>query len=182
MGKAAGIVLLALGFVLGPGTYFYSRFFSGHVIAEAPLRFEPGSDGLQQARFAFSLPADALPAAVVIQASVSHGPALMPADPPADIWALRLLKNDRVIHEQPMRLQSNMVESSPALVFKESVPLDAAQGGGQYVLEISLPAVPRLTLDSAQIEVRASITPPDSSWLVSGLVLFVAGLVLLLSA
>ena len=182
MGKAAGLLLLVLGLVLGPGSYLASRFFSGRVIAEAPLTFETGIDGHRHARFAFSLPADALPAAVLIQASASHGPALMPADPPADTWTLHLLKDGRAIRELPMRLQSTTVEATPALVFKESISLDAAEGGGDYVLEIALPAAPRLTLDSVLVGVRAGVTPVNPSWLVAGLVLIVAGLALILSA
>jgi hypothetical protein len=182
MGKAAGLFLLVLGLVLGPGSYVASRFFSGRVIVEAPLTFETGIDGRLRSRFAFSLPADALPAAVVIQASASHGPALLPADPPGDTWTLRLLQDGHPIRELPMHLQSTTVEATPTLVFKESISLDAAQGGGNYVLEIALPAVPRLTLDSARIEVRAGVTPANPSWLIGGLALLVAGLALLLSA
>jgi hypothetical protein len=182
MGKAAGLLLLVLGLALGPGSYLASRFFSGRVIIETPLTFETGIDGRLHSRFAFTLPADALPAAVVIQASVSHGPALLPGDPPGDTWTLRLLQDGHPIREQPMHLQSTMVEATPALVFKESISLDPTQGGGDYVLEITLPAAPRLTLESARIEVRAGVTPANPSWLVAGLALLAAGLVLLLSA
>jgi hypothetical protein len=182
MGKAVGILLLVLGLALGPGSYLASRFFSGRVIAEAPLTFETGIDGRRHFRFAFSLPADALPAAVIIQASASHGPALLPADLPADTWTLRLLKDGVALRELPMHLQSTTVEATPALVFKESLSLDAAQGGGDYMLEIALPAAPRLTLDSARVEVRAGVTPANPSWLVAGLALIVAGLALILSA
>jgi hypothetical protein len=182
MGKAAGLLLLVLGLVLGPGSYLASRFFAGRVIVETPLTFETGIDGRLHSRFAFSLPADALPAAVVIQASADHGPALLPADPPGDTWTLRLLQDGHPIRALPMRLQSTTVEATPALVFKESISLDAAQGGGNYVLEITLPAAPRLTPDSARIEVRAGVTPANSAWLVGGLALLVAGLALLLSA
>ncbi len=182
MGKPVGIVLLVLGLVLGPCTHIASRFFSGTAIVEAPLTFETGGNGSSGARFAFSLPADALPAVVVIQASASHGPALQPANAPADIWKVRLIKGGQVIREQPIRLQSHMVEATSALVFKESIPLEDTQGGGDYVLDIALPSAPQLTLESARIEVRANIIPADLSWLAGGLVLIVAGLALILSA
>jgi hypothetical protein len=106
----------------------------------------------------------------------------LPADLPADTWTLRLLKDGVALRELPMHLQSTTVEATPALVFKESLSLDAAQGGGDYMLEIALPAAPRLTLDSARVEVRAGVTPANPSWLVAGLALIVAGLALILSA
>ena len=182
MGKAAGIALLVLGLVIGPGTYLGSRFFSGRVLVEAPLTFAIDSEGRPQARFAFSLPADALPAAVVVQVSASHGPVVTPADLPVDDWTLRVLKDDRPIHEQTMRLRSHTVEATPALVFKESIALDATQGSGNYVLEVVPPAAPRMPPDAVRVEVRAGVTPADPTWLVAGLVILAAGLVLLLSA
>lgn len=182
MGKAAGIALLVLGLLVGPGTYLGSRFFSGHVLVEAPLAFAIGTDGRPGARFAFSLPADALPAAVVVQVSASHGPVVTPANLPADDWTLRVLKDKHLIREQTMRLRSHTVEATPVLVFKESIALDEAQEGGDYVLEVVPPAAPRMAPDAVRVEVRAGISPADPAWLVAGLVLLAAGLALLLSA
>jgi hypothetical protein len=175
MGKAAGIALLALGFALGPGTYIFSKFFSGRMVFEAPLRFKVAPDGRQHAHIRFSLPTDALPATVVVQASASHGPALLPASPPGDTWRLSLRKDGRAVREQAIQLQSNMVEASSALVFKESLPLDTTLGSGDYALDIAQPSEPQLTLDSARVSVRAKVDPVNPDLVIAGLVLLAIG-------
>jgi hypothetical protein len=182
MRRRAGIWLLVIGLIVGPGSLIASRFFSGHVVAGAPLAFQAGADGSVRARFAFSLADKDLPAAVIVQASARHGPALLPADPPADRWTLRLVKDGSTLRERTMQLQSTLVESSPTLTFKEAVPLDAEDGGGDYVLEIEPQGSPRLALDAARAEVRAGVESADRTWLVAGLALIAAGLALILSA
>lgn len=182
MRRKAGLWLLMIGLIVGPGSQIAARFFSGHVLAGAPLTFEAGADGEVRARFAFSLADSDLPAAVIVQASARHGPALLPADPPVDRWTLRLMKDGSRLREQTMQLQGTLVESSPTLTFKEAVPLGAGDGGGDYVLEVVPQGAPRLALDAARAEVRADVESADRSWLVVGLVLMAAGVALILSA
>ena len=182
MRRKAGLWLLVIGLVVGPGSLLAARFFSGHVVAGAPLSFEAGADGSVQARFTFRLADDDLPAAVIVQASAHHDPALLPADPPADRWILRLVKDGSMVHERTMRLQSTLVESSPTLTFKEAVPLGAGDGGGDYVLEVVPEGAPQLTLDAARAEVRVGVESADRTWLLAGLALIAVGLALILSA
>jgi hypothetical protein len=180
VGKTAGLVLVVLGLLLGPGSQIAGRFFSGRVLVTAPLDFTAGPEP-RVARFAFHLPADALPATLVIEASASHGPVTRPGDLPGDTWTLRLLRDGKLVREQPMRLQSGTVEATPAEVFKEAIALDATAGGGDYELEVVLPAAPRLVLDAARVEVRAGVSEADPRWLTAGLVLIAAGVALLLA-
>jgi hypothetical protein len=180
VGKTAGLVLVVLGLLLGPGSQIAGRFFSGRVLVEAPLDFAGAGAPGRTARVAFRLPADALPAAVVVEASAGHGPVTRPGDLPGDTWTLRLLRDGKVVREQPMRLQSGTVEATPAEVFKEAIALDATAGGG-YELEVVLPAAPRLALDAARVEVRAGVSEADPTWLTAGLVLIAAGVVLLIA-
>ena len=182
MRRKAGLWLLVIGLIVGPGSLLAGRFFSGHVVAGAPLTFEAGTDGGLRARFAFRLADSDLPAAVTVQASARHGPALLPADPPVDRWILRLMKDGSTLREQTMQLQSTLVESSPTLVFKEAVLLDAGDGGGDYVLEVVPQGAPRLALDAARAEVRAGVESADRSWLVVGIALMAAGVALILFA
>lgn len=182
MRRKAGFWLLVIGLIVGPGSLLAGRFFSGYVVADAPLTFTAGADGSPQARFAFSLTDGELPAAVIVEASVRHGPALLAADPPVDRWTLRLMKDGSTLREQTMLLQSTLVESSPTLVFKEAVPLDAGDGGGDYVLEVVPQGAPRLALDAARAEVRAGVESVDRSWLAVGIALMAAGVALILFA
>ena len=181
MRRKAGVWLLLIGLIVGPGSLIAGRFLTGHVVAGAPLSFASGADGSVGARFAFSLADSDLPAAVIVQASVRHDPALRPADPPADRWTLRLVKDGSTLRERTMTLQSTLVESSPTLVFKEAVALGTADGGGDYMLEVVPQGAPRLALDAASVEVRAGVESADRTWLVAGLALIAAGVALLLS-
>lgn len=179
--RTVGLWLLVIGLIVGLGSQLAGPFFSGHVVAGAPLGFEHFAGGVR-ARFPFSLTADQLPASVVVHASAHHGSVLQPADPPAERWLLRLTKDGNVVRTHPMHLRSTLVESSPPLAFKEAVPLDLADGAGDYVLEVERPAAPRLTLDTARAEVRAGVESADRTWFAVGLTLIVAGLAFILTA
>jgi hypothetical protein len=179
VGKPAGLALLVLGLALGPGLWIAGRYFSGHAIADLPLNFATGPDGRAAAEVRFTLTADALPASIVVQAFASHGPSVQPADTPGDRWEARLAKDGRTLREQVLHLQSHTVEATPALVFKKAIPLEAALGGGAYALQLTLPAAPRLTLESARVQVRANVRETHPAWLAAGLGLAAAGAVLL---
>lgn len=182
MRRRAGLWLLVIGMAVGPGSLLAGRFFSGHIVAGAPLIFEARDDGAPRARFAFSLGIDQLPASVVVQASMRHGPAQQPAEPPGDRWTLRLLKAGSAVRTQTMQMQSTLVESSPTLVFKEAVRLEAGDGAGDYVLEVTSQETPALALAAARVDVRAGTESAPRAWFVAGLALIAAGLALILSA
>jgi hypothetical protein len=177
--RSAGLALLLAGLALGPGLWIAGRYFSGQPVADQLLHFAAGPDGRAVAEARFSLPASALPASVVVQATASHGPAVRPADLSGDHWDARLAKDGRTVREQTLHLQSHTLEATPALVFKEVLPIDAAQGGGDYSLRIALPVEPRLTLESARVTVRANVRVASPVWLAAGLALAAAGAVLL---
>ena len=179
MAKSAGLALLLAGLALGPGLWLAGRYFSGQPVADHPLHFAAGPDGRAVAEARFTLSAGDLPAAVVVQATASHGPAVRPADLPGDRWDALLARDGRTVREQTLHLQSHTLEATPALVFKEALPIDAAQGGGDYTLRIALPFEPRLTLESARVTVRANVRVMPPAWLAAGLALAAAGVVLL---
>ncbi|MEW6120784.1 MAG: hypothetical protein AB1593_11920 [Pseudomonadota bacterium] len=179
MGKAPGLALLALGLALGPGLWIAARYFSGQVGFEAPLRFLAGADGRRAAQVVFPLTDTALPASVIVQAFASHGPALLPADPPGDTWTLRLRRDGRIVREHAMQLQSHTIEATPGLVFKDALVIDAAAGSGDYTLDVALPAAPKLTLESASVQIRTGVREPSTLLLAAGLALAAMGGLLL---
>lgn len=171
-----GIVLLILGLLLGPGYYIYARFFSGAVVATQPLPLARDTSGQRFEPVLLNLTPDMQPFGLVLRFDVSHGPTIQPTYTPRNDYRVRLLDGEQVVLDQPFSLQSPSVESTPSQVFQQALPLLQIDRPVSYRLELQAETEPQMTVNSADVQVRAQVRSPDYKLVAAGVALAVVGL------
>lgn len=176
MGKSAGLILLILGLALGPGHFIYTRFFTGKLVMEQPLRFSLDASGQGRAEANVFLESAALPASLVLSFSATHGPVMSPPNTPQNHYRAGLLKNGEQVFEKSFTLRSSLVEATPAIQFSEAVMLPENLSEGNYVLTVLQEGEAEMDITAAKLQLRANVAQFDTSMLAIGFGLLAAGI------
>ncbi|MGA7179681.1 MAG: hypothetical protein WBX11_08870 [Thiobacillaceae bacterium] len=180
VGKSAGIVLLIIGVILGPGYYIYTRFYTGREITELPLEFSAGPDGRPVAIARFDLLPVMGPVTVILNLTISYGPTLTPPNTPRNRYRARITLNGTTILSQPFTLKATQVEATPAQVFKHSLPVMSIKTPGEYRLELAQDGEAEMEIKQASVQVRAGVHYLNTTLLAVGIVLLSAGVYVIL--
>jgi hypothetical protein len=178
-GKPAGLVLLMLGLILGPGYYIYTRFYTGREITELPLEFQTQADKTSIARVNVDLLPVMGPVTIIVNMTASYGPTLNPPDTPKNRYQATIMFNDEPVLAKSFSFQATQVESTPAQVFRHALPVMHVSTPGKYTLELIQEAGQEMEISRATIQVRAGVKSLNTSVLASGIALLVAGAALL---
>jgi hypothetical protein len=173
--KPAGMVLLIIGVILGPGYYIYTRFYSGREITEQPLHFQQQADGGNRAVASIDLLPVMGPVTFMLSITASHGPTLSPPDVPRNQYRVRITFEDSTVLEQSFVLKAVQVESTPAQVFEQALPVMMVKAPGKYTLELDQEGEVGMEVKQASVEVRAGVHSLSTTLLATGIVLLAAG-------
>jgi hypothetical protein len=163
------------GFLIGPGYFLYTRYFTGAVVAVHQLGLPAGAGGARSAEVALE-PAMS-PVRFILRVSTEHGPSLRGA--PRNRCRTVIEAEDKSVASSEIELVSNSIEST-VQEFAEVLA----------TLEVPRPAVYRVTLEEGadpgmnatrtQVEVRRNVREPDTRIVWAGVALLLAGLVRLI--
>lgn len=167
------VVLVAVGLLLGPGYYFYHKFFTGRILHSIPLL--PGADGFQPASFAVG--PESSPIRIVLRASTDHDPVIGNTAPRLRYSAM-VRSEPGTEASFPVEFISTSFESEFQEFAAEVATLPVAQTMTYHVaLRQTEPSEMRVR--SSVLEIRGNATEPDMRLVWSGVFLLVTGALLL---
>jgi len=178
--KSAGIVLLIIGVILGPGYYIYTRFYSGREITELPLQFQRGTEGPPRAVASFDLLPIMGPVTVIVNLTAAHGPALSPPNLPSNRYWARIVLKGRTVLTHSFSVRAVQVEATPAEVFKQALPVMKNIVPGEYKLELIQEGEAEMEITQATVHVRAGVHFLNTTLLAAGIGLLAAGVIIIL--
>lgn len=180
MGKSAGIVLLIIGVILGPGYFIYTRFYSGREIIELPLQFQPQANGHLRTVASIDLLPVMGPVTIILNITTSHGPTLTPPNTPRNQYQARITFDGTTVLSQSFTLRATQVEATPAQVFKQALPVMTIKTPGKYTLELVQDGEAEMEVKQATVEVRAGVHSLNTTLLAAGIGLLAAGVIVIL--
>jgi len=180
--KAAGLLLLAIGLILGPGYFIYTRFYTGREITELPLSLQPISGQRARALARFDLLPEMGPVTLIITLTAAHGPTLSPPDTPSYRYQARITLHGKTVLTHSFTVRALQVEATPAEVFKQALPVMKNILPGEYELELIQESEAGMEIRQASVQVRAGVKHLNAAVLAIGVGLLVAGVVVVLLA
>ena len=175
--KNLSIALLVAGILLAPVYWIYAKFYTGEQAALLALtRTDEG--GWRSS--VFRLEAGMAPLGMILSTQGSFAPNMHDSDPPADRYAATLYKDG--VAAQPLTFTlnvKNIADSNP--VFKEHLLFLKVVTAGDYHLEVTPMAPPRINHDRMLLQVRQNIHEPDNRVVIGGIVMGVLGILGLLA-
>ncbi|WP_173060645.1 hypothetical protein [Sulfurimicrobium lacus] len=180
MENSAGVALLVIGLVLGPGYYVYSHFLSGKAVSTYPLPVKHQAAGNHFDPVRIELSPDMGKVGLILRFQAEHGPVTTPTKMPRNSYRALLKSGNKTIFDQPFMLTSTSLESEVLLNFHEAMPLFQANTSDAYLLEISQTGEAGMNLISADVQVRQGVVEPNNTLLMTGFGLLVAGVAVLL--
>jgi hypothetical protein len=180
MENSAGVALLVIGLVLGPGYYVYSHFLSGKVASSHPLTVQHQGAENHFAPVQIELGPDMGKIGLILRFQTEHGPVMTPTQMPQNVYRATLKSGGRTVFEHPFMLTSTSMEHQALLNYSEAVPVFQADTSGLYQLEISQTGEAGMNLIGANVQVRQGVVEPNKTLLTAGFGLLVAGVVVLM--
>ncbi len=180
MGNSAGVALLVIGIILGPGYYVYGHFFSGKAGPIYPLTVKHGAEGDRFDPLPIELGPDMGQIGLILRFRTEHGPVTTPTKMPRNQYRATLKADGRTILDKAFTLSSTSVESQALLNFSEALPVFQARTKGVYHLDIRQTGEAGMNLISADVQVRKDVVQPNPALVTVGVGLLVAGVVLML--
>ncbi len=180
MENSAGVALLAIGLVLGPGYYVYSHFLGGKVASTHPLTVKPEAAGNRFDPVQLELNPAMGKIGLILRFQTEHGPVMAPTQMPRNPYRAILKSGSRTVFDQPFMLSSTSLEHESLLNFSEAMPVFQADSSGLYQLEISQTGEAGMNLIGADMQVRQGVVEPDNTLLTAGFGLLALGVAMLL--
>lgn len=180
MKNSAGVVLLVIGLIFGPGYYVYSRFFSGKVVSTFPLTMKHQAADNHFAPLQLELAPDMGKIGLILRFQTGHGPVATPVQMPHNEYRAILRANNQTILDKAFTLSSSSVESEVMLNFSEALPVFRVEAHGIYQLEISQTGDTGMNLISADVQVRKDVVQSNDTLLTMGVGLLAVGVAVLL--
>lgn len=169
--------LIALGLLLGPAYWIYSKFYTGSQVAL--LKLAPGSatedGGPTWQSEPFRLDEAMGPVGLILQAQGHFSPNMDENKPPKDAYSAALSRDGEAA--QPLNFTlgvKHVSDSNPA--FREHLLLMQQVKAGEYRLQVQATGTPSIQMDSLALEVRQHLHEPDPRVVTGGVVLFILGI------
>ena len=175
MKNSAGVVLLVIGLIFGPGYYVYSRFFSGKVVSTYPLTVKHQAADNHFDPLQIELTPDMGQIGLILRFQTEHGPVTTPIQMPRNEYRAILRADSQTILDKAFTLSSTSVESEVLLNFSEVLPVFRAEAKGIYQLEISQTGEAGMNLIGADVQVRKDVVQPNDTLLTVGVGLLAVG-------
>lgn len=175
--KKLSLVLLIAGIVLGPAYWIYAKFYTGQHTASLALS-RSGDGGWRSPNF--TLREDMAPLGMILSTSGSFAPNMDEFDPPSDRYAATLYKDGVAGQTLTFTLNAkSLANSNP--VFKEHLLLLKKLAPGEYHMVVTPMTPPRIHHDQMLLQVRQNLHEPDNRVVISGILMFVLGILGLLA-
>lgn len=182
MSKPAGLALLILGLILGPGYFIYTRFYTGREITDLPLEFQQQGDGTSRAAAEFDLLPEMGVVTFIVSMTASHGPVLNPPNMPRNTYRARVTFNGDAVVTKDFTFKATQMEATPAWVFRQALPVMKIGTPGKYALDLVQKKDAGMQIIQASVQARAGVHHINQIALTTGIVLMVLGVVFLLLA
>ncbi|MDO8891374.1 MAG: hypothetical protein Q8K43_01515 [Sulfurimicrobium sp.] len=180
MENSAGVALLVIGMVLGPGYYVYSHFLSGKVASSHPLTVKQEAAGNRFEPVQIELSPSMGKIGLILRFQTNHGPVMTPTQMPQNAYRATLKSGSRTVFDHPFMLTSTSLEHQALLNYSEAMPVFQADASGVYQLEIRPKGEAGMNLISAEVQVRQGLLEPSKTLMTAGFGMLVAGVAMLL--
>lgn len=167
------IALLLIGFLLGPGYYVYVRHFSGRLQTTQAFPIT----GTQIGPIDIRVAPEINPVGLVLRFSAAHAATAHPPNSPHSGFHAKLFDGERVVLDQRFSLMATSVESTPAAIYQQALPLFDADRAAAYRLTLQLEGESQMQINSVDVQVRASAREPDLRLVALGGVLLLLGVI-----
>lgn len=179
--KTFAFALLAIGLILGPAYWIYTKFFTGSEVALLGFSRISAADAAPVWRSqSFTLSADMAPVGLIFKAHGQFAPNMEEHRPPRDAYTATLVRDG--VAADPLKFSlgvSNVANSNP--VFKEHLVFMQKVQAGSYHIDIATAATPAISLDQMRLEVRQNLVEPSPNVVTTGILLFIAGILILVA-
>lgn len=169
--KAALLLLMAAGLVLGPGYWIYAKLYSGRLAQVLELRPD-AAGGLVSGDF--RLTGDMGPVGLILKAQGEFAPNMDEHRPPADAYRARVYRDGRLLREVALRLAAAHVSDSHPVFVERLLWLEAVTPG-DYRLSLVPAGAPEIRLGKTRLEVRSRVLEPDGRVVAAGAAMVILG-------
>ena len=176
MSKTAGIVLLTVGLILGPGYFIYTRFYTGREIHPIAPSISPRHGWGPRAIANLDLLPVMGPLTLIVNLTAAHDSTISPPDTPHIRYQVRFMLKGEALLTRAFTLRAVQVEATPAEVFKQALPVVKIATPGRYQLELLQEDAAGMEIKQASVQVRAGVHHVYGEVVAAGIGLLVVGL------
>lgn len=172
--KTISLLLVAAGLLLGPAYWIYAKFYTGAEVARIDLKHNDEALPVWSSP-AFKLKADMAPAGLTLRTQASLAPNMDEGSLPEDAYLATL--SHAGVSADPLGITLKASSSGNTHpVFNNPLILMEQVQAGDYQLTVQAASPVRMPVTQMTLLVREHITEPEPNVVMAGIILFILGI------
>lgn len=172
--KTISLLLVAAGLLLGPAYWIYAKFYTGAEVARIDLKSSGESLPVWTSPD-FKLKAEMAPAGLILRTQASFAPNRSEGSPPEDAYLAILSRAGVAADPLGITLKASSSGNTHPVFNNPLILMEQVQAG-DYQLTVKAANPVRMPVSQMTLLVREHITEPEPNVVMAGIILFILGI------